>query len=189
MYRVCRMIRERRLRLMLRVWTQSGRSVEQSSWCVPLTLLEYRIERSVGGLVDSLETVPVCFAALLLCLTLRPAGILYFFLCPLLVIIYCVVLKNVAVNVVAVGVHWFSDVSILRVRMLYTAQYMWVCRLYVALLVSSASYFGDPIADLLYSVVLTLYSSLAELNCTQSTGCKLNLQLTFFSVEVKDTVT
>ena len=66
---------------------------------------------------------------------------------------------------------------------------MWVCRLYVALVISSASYFGDPIADLLYSVVLTLYSSLAELNCTQSTGCKLNLQLTFFSVEVKDTVT
>ena len=79
--------------------------------------------------------------------------------------------------------------SILRVRCVYTAQYMCVRRLYVALVISSASYFGDPIADLLYSLVFALYSSLAELNCTQSTGSKLKLQLTFFSVEVKDTVT
>lgn len=76
--------------------------------------------------MDSSITVILCVALRLLLLTLRASGILYLSLCPLSVIIYCVVFKNVAVNVVAVDVHWFSDVYILRTHIIYSAVYVGV---------------------------------------------------------------
>ena len=62
-------------------------------------------------------------------------------------------------------------------------------RLYVALSISSAEYFGDPLANLYDSLVFVLYGSFAELNGVKSFGGQLKLQLATFSVEVEDTVT
>ncbi len=60
----------------------------------------------MGDLVDSSETVIACVALRLLLLTLAASGILYLSLRPLLIIIYCVVFNDFAVESVAVDVHW-----------------------------------------------------------------------------------
>ena len=88
------------------VVAESEVSVDGHHWSVPLTLLIYSIICCVGGLVDSSESVPVCFAALLLCLTLRsPCVLISFVIICCAVIIYCVEFEDFAVEIVAVNVH------------------------------------------------------------------------------------
>ena len=69
--------------------------------------LIYCVQSAVGDLVDSLESVPICFAALLLSATLVPALVLLilFIIICCAVIIYFVELNDFAVDVVAVDVH------------------------------------------------------------------------------------
>ena len=79
--------------------------------------------------------------------------------------------------------------------MLYTAQYIMMCSLNGALVISSEEEYAvpdditNPLQDLIDCVLFALYRTLTELNGIQSTRCKLKLKLSLLFTKEEDSIT